>query len=102
MKNFLEEEMNNTYFHRVRRQSPTMFWINNPTLAQADLALEHGALGCTNNPSYTQKMLDHPEHGAFTKQVLMEVLQEFDDDRQAAIEFQARMVKPVADKFMPR
>ena len=93
--------MNNTYFHRVTRQSPTMFWINNPTLVQADLALEHGALGCTNNPSYTQKMLDHPGHGAFTKQVLMEVLQEFDNDRQAAIEFQARMVKPVADKFMP-
>jgi len=78
-----------------------MFWINNPTPAQADLALEHGALGCTNNPSYTQKMLDHTEHGAVTKQVLMKVLQEFDNDRQAAIEFQARMVKPVTDKFMP-
>ncbi|KAA3661953.1 MAG: hypothetical protein DWQ04_14830, partial [Chloroflexi bacterium] len=93
--------MNNTYFHRVTRQSPTMFWINNPTRAQADLALEHGALGCTNNPSYTQKMLDHPEHGDFTKQILLEVLQDYDDDRQAAIEFQARMVKPVAEKFMP-
>ena len=89
------------YFLRVTEQSPTMFWINNPTLPQADLAIENGALGCTNNPSYTQKMLDHPTYGEAAYKVLDRVLQEFEDDRKAAIEFQARMVKPVADKFMP-
>jgi transaldolase len=78
-----------------------MFWINNPTQPQADMALEHGALGCTNNPSYTQKMLDHPEYSDYAFGILDEVLREYDDDRKAAIEFQARMVKPVADKFMP-
>ena len=93
--------MNKTYFHRVTSQSPTMFWINNPTRTQADLALDHGALGCTNNPSYTQKMLVHLEEGEYAKQVLTEVLQEIDDDRKAAIEFQARMCKPIAEKFMP-
>jgi transaldolase len=89
------------YFQRVAEQSPTMFWINNPTQPQADMALEHGALGCTNNPSYTQKMLDHPEYSDYAFGILDEVLREYDDDRKAAIEFQARMVKPVADKFMP-
>ena len=93
--------MNETYFHRVTKQSPTMFWINNPTRTQADLALEHGALGCTNNPSYTEKMLVNAEEGEYAHQVLADVLQDVNDDRQAAIEFQARMVKPVADKFMP-
>ena len=93
--------MNETYFHRVTSQTPTMFWINNPTCKQADLALEHGALGCTNNPSYTQKMFAHPEEGEHTRQILAAVLKDIDDDRQAAIEFQARMVKPVAEKFMP-
>ena len=93
--------MNQTYFHRVTRQSPTMFWVNNPTRTQADLALDHGALGCTNNPSYTQKMLVHAEEGEYTRAILVQVLQEIDDDRQAAIEFQARMVKPVAEKFLP-
>ncbi len=93
--------MNNSYFHRVTRQSPTMFWVNNPTRTQADLALDHGALGCTNNPSYTQKMLVHAEEGEYTRAILAQVLQEIDDDRQAAIEFQARMVKPVAEKFLP-
>jgi transaldolase len=90
-----------SYFKRVAEHSPTMFWINNPTQPQADLALEHGALGCTNNPSYTQKMLDHPEYSDYTYGILDDVLREFEDDRQAAIELQARMVKPVADKFMP-
>lgn len=89
------------YFHRVMTQSPTMFWVNNPTRDQADLALSHGALGCTNNPSYTQKMLDHPTEGEYASKILDQVLDEVQDDRAAAIEFQARMVKPVADKFMP-
>ncbi len=89
------------YFMRVTEQSPTMFWINNPTLEQADLAIENGALGCTNNPSYTQKMIDHPAEGEYALKVLDDTLQDVSDDRAAAIEFQARMVKPIAEKFMP-
>lgn len=89
------------YFKRVTAQSPTMFWINNPTQPQAEVALTHGALGCTNNPSYTQKMLDHPDYSDYAYGVLDGVLREIDDDRKAAIEFQARMVKPIADQFMP-
>lgn len=93
--------MKEPYFIRVGKQSPTMFWINNPTLPQADLAIANGALGCTNNPSYTQKMLDHPDYTEYAYRVLDQVLLEVADDKEAAIEFQARMVKPVADKFMP-
>ena len=89
------------YFIRVTEQSPTMFWINNPTRAQADLALQHGALGCTNNPSYTQKMLDHKEEGPYAQKMLDEILRETPDDRRAAVIFQQRMVKPIADKLRP-
>ncbi len=89
------------YFIRVIEKSPTMFWINNPTQEQADLAIKNGALGCTNNPAYTQKMLDHPDYGEYTSDILDNVLREINDDRQAAIEFQSRMVKPIAEKFMP-
>ena len=60
------------YFMRVSEQSPTMFWINNPTRRQAEMAIANGALGCTNNPSYTQKMIDHPEEGAYALGVLDE------------------------------
>jgi len=89
------------YFLRVMEQSPTMFWVNNPTRRQAHLALEHGALGCTNNPSYTQKMIDHAEEGSFALSVLDQTLREVADDRRAAVVFQARMVKPIAEIFMP-
>ena len=87
------------YFIRVTEQSPTMFWINNPTRDQADLAMEHGALGCTNNPSYTQKMLDHAQEGSYAQKILDETLMEIEDDRRAAVVFQQKMVKPIAEKF---
>lgn len=92
--------MTTPYFKRVMQQTPTMFWINNPTQPQADLAIEHGALGCTNNPSYTQKMLDHPEYSEYAYAILDGVLRDEPDDHKAAIEFQAQMVKPIAEKFM--
>jgi transaldolase len=93
--------MNKPYFIRVTEQSPTMFWINNPTRWQADMALEHGALGCTNNPSYTQKMIDHPEESEYALRLLDESIRECDDDWETAEIFQRKMVKPIAEKFMP-
>lgn len=89
------------YFLRVTEQSPTMFWINNPTRRQADLAIEHGALGCTHNPSYSQKMLDHPEEKEYALKLLDEAIWETDNDFEAAEIFQRKLVKPIADKFMP-
>ena len=88
------------YFIRVTEQSPTMFWINNPTRAQADLAIENGALGCTNNPSYTQKMMDHPVEGSYAAKILDEIMRDIEDDRRVAVVFQQKMVKPIADKFL--
>lgn len=89
------------YFHRVAKLSPTRMWINNPTREQTDMAIAEGALGCTNNPSYTQKMLDHPKEGAYALSVLDQVIKDIEDDEKAAVEFQVRMVKPIAEKFMP-
>lgn len=89
------------YFQRVHDLSPTMFWINNPTRQQADQAIEHGALGCTHNPSYTQKMIDHPEEKEYALGLLDEAIRETKTDVQAAILFQQKMVKPIAEKFMP-
>lgn len=90
-----------SYFHRVSEQSPTIFWINNPTRHQADLALAHGALGCTTNPSYTHKMIDHIEEGEYALGLLDEVIREADDVNHAAEVFQRKMVLSVAKKFMP-
>lgn len=93
--------MNNGYFHRVSQQTSTKFWINNPTRHEADLAISEGACGCTLNPSYSQKMLDHPEESEFAYSVLDQVVHEIDDAVEAATEFQRRLAQPICEKFMP-
>jgi transaldolase len=96
-----EGTMDERYFRRVMKLSPTMFWINNPTRRQADLALDNGGLGCTTNPSYTQKMMDSPEEGRYASEALSETTHLVADDRRAAVVFQQKLVKPIADRFLP-
>lgn len=56
--------MSASYFQRVHEQSPTRFWINNPTAAEAAMAIAAGAFGCTTNPAYVSKMLKNPAEKA--------------------------------------
>ena len=93
--------MKKSYFIRVMEQTPTEFWINNPTREHADWAIANGATGVTNNPSYTQKMFDHPTEGQFASGLLEASMKESDDDDEAIAIFQRKMVDPVAKKFMP-
>ncbi len=44
--------MPSDYFDRLRTDTPTRVWVNNPTIEEMDLALEQGAAGCTTNPAY--------------------------------------------------
>jgi transaldolase len=93
--------MQEPYFIRVAKQTPTEFWINNPTRDQADLAIVNGATGCTNNPSYSQKMVDHPTEGAYALQLLDEAIQESASDDESIAIFQRKLVKPISDRFLP-
>jgi transaldolase len=90
-----------SYFMRVTHQTPTEFWINNPTRDQADQAISQGATGCTNNPSYTQKMVDHPTEGQYAMKLLDESIREVKKEEDTIAEFQRRLVKPIAEKFLP-
>lgn len=93
--------MSKDYFHRVHRLTPTKFWINNPTRAEAATAIAAGALGCTNNPSYTGKMLAHPEEGPYAGKILDQAIRDSRTDDEAAAIFQRRLVAPVAEAFLP-
>lgn len=93
--------MSNAYFHRVHRLSPTMFWINNPTREEARLAIENGALGCTNNPSYSHKMLGHPSESEQAWQFLKEAVRDTKDDDETAAIYQRKLVKPIQALFHP-
>ncbi|HTX54481.1 MAG TPA: transaldolase family protein [Candidatus Baltobacteraceae bacterium] len=83
----------------MSEQTPTRFWINNPTRAEAEKAIAAGAVGCTCNPSYCQKMLDHPEQNDFAWRMLDEAVLESDNDSAAEVILQRKLVKPIAELF---
>jgi transaldolase len=93
--------MKQGYFHRVTQESPTRFWINNPTREEADMAIEAGALGCTCNPSYCQKMIDHPTEGPYALRMLDSAIKRSRTDSEAEAILQRLLVKPILERFQP-
>jgi transaldolase len=89
------------YFHEVKAKTPTRFWINNPTIVEARLAIEAGAAGCTTNPSFSAKMLSGPEEAAELKPLLREAIRACPADDDAAGLVQRGLVKRLAELFMP-
>lgn len=93
--------MPKNYFERVRDLTPTKFWVNNVTREEAELGINAGAMGCTQNPSYTWKMLSHPEEGEHARELLRQTLKETDDDNEVECILQRKLVKGISDAFMP-
>jgi transaldolase len=93
--------MNKGYFHRVAAQTPTKFWVNNPTRRETDLAIEAGAVGCTTNPAHCGKMIDKPEERELILKLLDQAIQESDSDSEAEAILQRRVVKTIQEKFLP-
>ena len=94
--------MKNTYFHRVTAITPTRFWINNVTREEAELAIAHGAVGCTQNPSYPWKMLTHETESSYALSILDRLIQEEADDNEVQIKFQRELVGHVAQNSFMR
>ncbi|RPJ80484.1 MAG: hypothetical protein EHM18_18440 [Acidobacteria bacterium] len=92
--------MNNWYFHRVMALTPTKMWINNVTRAEARMAIDAGAQGCTQNPSYSWKMLTHAEEALYAGKLLDEAVKEAADDNEAVCLLQRKLVCKVAEIFM--
>lgn len=93
--------MNKNYFQRVKALTPTKFWVNNVTRSEADLGLSSGATGCTQNPSYTWKMLTHETEGAHARDLLAGILKETDDSHAAETVLQRKLVQEISERFMP-
>ena len=92
--------MKHDYFHRVAALTPTKMWINNVTPQEADWAIDAGAMGCTQNPAYPWKMLNHEEGKDHALALLDETLEESDDDNEVECILQRKLVKGIAAKFM--
>jgi transaldolase len=93
--------MKKGYFHRVSALTPTKFWINNVTREEARLAIANGAVGCTQNPSYSWKMLQHPQEGTYALKILQECMEATEDDNEVICLLQRKLVAGVAEIFMP-
>lgn len=89
------------YFHRVQEETPTRFWINNPTLEQAKRALAEGAVGCTTNPSYVSKLFASPEDYRVVLRAIDLLVPYEPKDSVVAAKVQAAMVARLSDLFLP-
>jgi transaldolase len=87
------------YFKRVAQETPTKFWINNPTLQEINWAIEAGARNCTTNPTYCSRLIDtEPE---YMRDLIDIVVKEIADDDQAAEEVYKKATSRIVAKFWP-
>jgi len=93
--------MQRGYFERVIQLTGTKFWINNVTREEALLAIEAGAMGCTQNPSYAYKMLTHPSESVHAKKILKEVINKSSNINEIECLLQAKLIGEISDIFMP-
>jgi len=93
--------MQETYFHRVQKQTATRFWINNVTHEEARLALEAGAVGCTQNPSYTWKMIENAPEGSNILKLIRKLICDEENNDEVLVELQRLLITDIAKIFMP-
>lgn len=91
--------MSDTYFHRVQRETDTRFWVNNPSMADMEKSVAAGAINCTTNPAYCQKLLSIDAD--YITSVIDEVILEGAGIEDAAPEVYRRATGRVCDFFMP-
>ncbi len=89
------------YFKRVQHETASRFWINNVTRKEAALAIDAGAVGCTQNPSYIWKMLTSEDEHEFAETKLTKILQTTSDDNEALEILQRELVGNIAYLFRP-
>lgn len=92
--------MTSNYFHRVQAQTPTRFWINNVTASEAHMAIEAGAVGCTQNPSYTWKMIESSEKNNVFE-ILDDIIKNEKNDNDVMLKLQRSLIGSIAQIFMP-
>lgn len=93
--------MKNNYFKRVQALTGTKFWINNVTHEEAKLAIEAGAVGCTQNPSYLWRIINHPVEGKHAQEIIDETIKETTDNNEVESIVQRKLIKEISDIFLP-
>jgi transaldolase len=87
------------YFHRVARETPTRFWINNPSSTDVRRAIEAGAINCTTNPAFCSKLVQSDP--AAIGSIIARVVEETQDDDEAAASAYRMASARVMGHFLP-
>lgn len=93
--------MKGNYFKEVAKQTATRFWINNVTDEEALIALDAGAVGCTQNPSYSWKILNNSSDKDLALSMLKDIMKTEKDDNEALVRLQRDLIGRIAKRFMP-
>jgi transaldolase len=87
------------FFRRLVAETPTRAWVNNPTVEEIGLALEQGAVAATTNPAYGGNLLRRAPEQILP--IIEECARESDDATVVADQVQRRLVRRIADRFLP-
>lgn len=88
-----------SYMQRIVRETPTRFWINNPSKDDLQKAIAEGAFAGTTNPAYGSKLLASEPN--YVIPIIDEMLQKTDDDSEAADLIYQKVCKRFMDGFLP-
>jgi len=75
--------------------------VNNPTRAQTVEAIRNGAVSCTTNPTYIQKVCQDPVERSYITQLIMGIIRDEDDDNIVVEKLQTQLVGNIAELFRP-
>lgn len=88
------------YFQRLHTETPTRFWVNNPSSVELELAIATGAINCTTNPAFCSKLIgSDPDyiHGVIDDVISSGTV----DIEKAAVHVYQRVAKQLMDGFLP-
>jgi len=91
--------MAGNFFTKLKKETPTRLWINNPTVQEVKLSIAHGAVSCTSNPTYGANMIRRD--GEFARAVIRGCLKQSNNDSLVADLVQQRLVARVLEMFRP-
>lgn len=93
--------METSYFKRVSELTPTRFWINNVTKQEAQWAIDAGAIGCTQNPAYVWKMMNHKDMQDEIDRLIETYHNEGLCSNDILLYIQRELVAHIAEIFLP-
>ena len=83
----------------VQANTPTRFWVNNPSREDSQSAIDAGAVAVTTNPAFCAKLLEtEPDH---IKSIVSEVIATESDDSAAAEKIYHQASKVLMDQWLP-